>query len=197
MNSIISEIAVAQSGLVLSRKEARNPHTGIYKYKRLTLRALGEDGYIRSSELEDFYANEPLDNALFTYPGNVVIRLFSPMCPVLIDDGGKELLVPSQLAVLKVKDNTIILPEYLRLYLAQTDVQERVQKIESGTAQRTVKLGTIMDLPIVVPDIETQKKVVKIDTLSRNKERIYFDLIEQERLLTKSIIGNIIGGTIQ
>ena len=118
------------------------------------------------------------------------------MCPVLIDDGEEGLLVPSQLAVLKVKDNTIILPEYLRLYLAQKDIQERVQKIESGTAQRTVKLGTIMDLPIVVPDIETQKKAVKIDILSRNRERIYLDLIEQERLLSESIIEKIIGGTM-
>ena len=196
MYSKISEIAVAQGGLVLSRKEARNPRADIYGYKRLTLRALGENGYIRSGELEDFYANEPLDNALFTCPGDVVIRLFSPMCPVLIDDGEEGLLVPSQLAVLKVKDNTIILPEYLRLYLAQKDIQERVQKIESGTAQRTVKLGTIMDLPIVVPDIETQKKAVKIDILSRNRERIYLDLIEQERLLSESIIEKIIGGTM-
>ena len=172
MNSKISEIAVAQGGLVLSRKEARNPRADIYGYKRLTLRALGENGYIRSGELEDFYANEPLDNALFTCPGDVVIRLFSPMCPVLIDDGEEGLLVPSQLAVLKVKDNTIILPEYLRLYLAQKDI------------------------PIVVPDIETQKKAVKIDILSRNRERIYLDLIEQERLLSESIIEKIIGGTM-
>ena len=53
-----------------------------------------------------------------------------------------------------------------------------------------------MDLPIVVPDIETQKKAVKIDILSRNRERIYLDLIEQERLLSESIIEKIIGGTM-
>ena len=82
MNSKISEIAVAQGGLVLSRKEARTPRGAIYGYKRLTLRALGEYGYISCGELEDFFANAPLDNALFTCPGDVVIRLFSPMCPV-------------------------------------------------------------------------------------------------------------------
>lgn len=193
----ISDIADAQGGLVLSRKEARTSSAIVYKYKRLTLRSLGEDGFIKNENLEDFFSNKVLNHALFTTPGDVVIRLFSPMCPTLVDNGGKGLLLPSQLAVLKVKDRSKVLPEYLRLCLSQRKIQEQVAKIESGTAQRTVKIGTIMDLTIIVPDIETQLQAVQIDVLSRNREHMYRDLIAQERLLTESIIEDIIGGSMR
>lgn len=193
----ISNIAEVQGGLVLSRKEARNHNSDFYQYKRLTLRALGEDGYISINELEDFCASELLDNTWLTTAGSIVVRLFSPMCPVLIDESNKGLLVPSQLATLRVKDCKVILPQYLRLCLAQKGLQDQAAKIESGTAQRTIKIGTIMDLQIVVPDLETQHKAVEIDALSRKRERMYRDLIEQERLLTDCMIENIIGGTIK
>lgn len=192
----ISDIAEAQGGLVLSRKEAKEPSSQVYHFKRLTLRSLEESGFINDRSLEDFYASESLSNALFTSPRDVVIRLCSPIYPVIIDVSHEGLLVPSQLAVLKVKREAPVLPEYLRLCLAQREIQERVLKVESGTAQRTVKLGTIMDLQISIPDLETQSRVVQIDILSREREQKYHELIAQERLFTEKIIEDIIGGTL-
>lgn len=193
----ISDIAYAQGGLVLRRKEQKKPCPNVYRSKRLTLRSLGDDGFIDSENLEDFYSSKALDTALYTASGDVIVRLSSPLCPVLVDYSSEGLLVPSQIAVLKIKDSNVVLPAYLRLCLAQRDIQEKVLKIESGTAQRTVKIGTIMDLQIVIPDMETQKKAVNIDILSRNRERMYRELIRQEQLLTESTIGKIIGGTIK
>lgn len=64
--------------------------------------------------------------------------------------------------------------------------------MEQGTAQRTVKIGTIMDLQITVPDLETQNKAAEIDALNRKRKRMYRDLVEQEQLLTDRMIKNII-----
>ena len=177
----ISELVKAQGGLVLSRKETKASGNGGCPYKRLTLRALTEDGEIDSSALEDFCASETLNHAWFASPGDVVIRLFSPLCPVVIEEGQEKLLVPSQLAILKVKDCTILLPEFLKISLSQKEIQEKIRRIESGTTQRVVKLGTIMELQIEVPDKETQRRVVEMDTLCRKKERMYLKLMEQER----------------
>lgn len=193
----ISEIVDAQGGLVLSRKEAKDPEADVYRYKKLTLRSLTEDGYISDDDLEDFYTNESLNNAWFTYYGDVVIRLFSPLCPTVIEESRMKLLVPSQLAILKVKDCSIISPEFLRLSLSQKEIQEHVSRIERGTAQRTVKLGTIMDLLIEVPDMETQRRAVEIDKCSRQRERMYMELINQERQLTEIAIRKIIGGPLK
>ena len=193
----ISEIVDAQGGLVLSRKEAKDPEASVYQYKRLTIRALTEEGYISDDDLEDFYTNESLNSTWFTSCGDVVIRLFSPLCPTVIEEDRMKLLVPSQLAIMKVKDCSVILPEFLRLFLSQKEIQEHVDRIERGTAQRTVKLGTIMDLLIEVPDMETQRYAVEVDKLSRERERIYMDLINQERQLTEIAIRKIIGGTLR
>lgn len=69
----ISELVKAQGGLVLSRKETKASGNGGCPYKRLTLRALTEDGEIDSSALEDFCASETLSHAWFASPGDVVI----------------------------------------------------------------------------------------------------------------------------
>ena len=140
----ISELVKAQGGLVLSRKETKASGNGGCPYKRLTLRALTEDGEIDSSALEDFCTSETLSHAWFASPGDVVIRLFSPLCPVVIEEGQEKLLVPSQLAILKVKDYTILLPEFLKISLSQKEIQEKIRRFDSngrrgggGTWRRT------------------------------------------------------------
>ena len=114
-----------------------------------------------------------------------------------VEEGQEKLLVPSQLAILKVKDCTILLPEFLKISLSQKEIQEKIRRIESGTTQRVVKLGTIMELQIEVPDKETQRRVVEMDTLCRKKERMYLKLMKQERQLTEIAIRKIMGGTLR
>ena len=75
----------------------------------------------------------------------------------------------------------------------EKEIQEKIRRIESGTTQRVVKLGTIMELQIEVPDKETQRRVVEMDTLCRKKERMYLKLMEQERQLTEIAIRKIMG----
>lgn len=193
----ISDIATVQSGLVLSRKEAKKDSVNIFTYKRLTLRALGEDGFLSEAEFESYKAKEYLDTSSLTVSNDVVIRLFSPMCPVLIGEQSEGLVVPSQLAILKVKDPSAVLPAYLRWYLSQKDIQERVLFEEGGTAQKTIKVSTIMDLLVNVPDMEKQRKAVQIDELGRTRERLYKELIQQERVYTENVIANIIGGSMR
>ena len=88
----------------------------------------------------------------------------------------------------------VIMPEYLRLWLAQKSIQDRVLDLESGTAQKAVKIKTILNLDIFIPPLEVQKKAVMIDTLSRRRECLYRALIEEERTLTENLLENIIGG---
>ena len=190
----ISDVAEVQGGIVLSRKEAKTQEESYCSYKRLTLRAFDRTGSIHVSVLEDFYACESLDNALFTSKGDVVVRLLSPMHPVYVENNYENILLPSQFAVLRVKDREVIMPEYLRLWLAQKSIQDRVLDLESGTAQKAVKIKTILNLDISIPPLEVQKKAVMIDTLSRRRECLYRELIEEERTLTENLLENIIGG---
>ena len=142
----ISEIANIQTGVVLSRKEAKKDQEIVQKYQRLTIKALGNDGFINKEELEDYNAKEKIDEGQTTHKGDIVLRLFSPLCPVLIDEETEGFVVPSQLAVLKVGNKDVVLPSYLRWYLSQNEIQERVLFEDGGTAQKTIKVATMMVL---------------------------------------------------
>ena len=193
----ISDLADVQGGMVLSRKEAKNQKESAFEYSRLTLREFDKNGNINRSELENFHACENLENALFTEVGDVVIRLVSPMYPAYIELGFENILVPSQFAILRVKDCARVMPEYLRLCLTQKSVEERILSLESGTAQKTVKIKTVLDLEIPLQPLHIQQQAVQIDLLSRKRECMYLELIENERILTKHLIENMIGGTNQ
>lgn len=193
----ISDLADVQGGIVLSRKEAKNQKESAFEYSRLTLRAFDENGNINRSELEIFHACESLENALFTKVGDVVIRLVSPMYPASIEPDYENILVPSQFAILRVKDCAKVMPEYLRLCLAQKSVEERILSLESGTAQKTVKIKTVLDLEVPLQPLHIQRQAAQIDLLSRKRERMYRELIENERILTEHLIEKMIGGTNQ
>ena len=134
---------------------------------------------------------------MFTKVGDVAIRLVSPMYPAYIEPGYENILVPSQFAILRVKGCAGIMPEYLRLCLAQKSVEERILSLESGTAQKTVKIKTVLDLEIPLQPLHIQQQAVQIDLLSRKRECMYRELIENERILTEHLIEKMIGGTNQ
>lgn len=132
----ISDLADVQGGIVLSRKEAKNQKESVFEYSRLTLRAFDENGNINRSELEIFHACESLENALFTKVGDVVIRLVSPMYPASIEPDYENILVPSQFAILRVKDCAKVMPEYLRLCLAQKVWRNEFSAWKAGQPRR-------------------------------------------------------------
>lgn len=188
------ELAEIHSGVVLSRKEAPPENPNSIHYVRLTLRSLSDAGVLQRSEMEPYYSREVLESSLLTSLDDVVVRLCTPINPVLIGEGQVGFLIPSQIAALRVKDPSSLLPGYLRWFLSQKGVLEALQAAERGTAQRTIKVKSFMDLEIDVPSMQIQKKVSEIDKLSRRRERLYQELIVQERLHTEQIIDSIVGG---
>ena len=197
MNHKLYELVDIHSGVVLSRKEASPEGTHAIRYMRLTLRALSDAGILQQSELEPFYSREQLDQTLLTSLNDVIVRLSTPINPVLIGDGQEGLLMPSQIAAIRVKENTPVLPGFLRWFLSQKSILDALQAAEHGTAQRTIKVKSLLDLDICVPSLLVQSQVLRIDALSRRREQLYQELIVQERLHAEQIIDNIMEGVKQ
>ena len=78
----IEELAIVRSGLVLGRKQSKDPSE--YRYPLLNLRSIQPDGTINPSCCEIFYATEYLNPDYLTHEGDVVIRLTAPYTAVLI-----------------------------------------------------------------------------------------------------------------
>lgn len=189
----ISEIADIQSGLVLSRKAA-NEKTTVYPYKRLTLRSVTEDCLLDTSSFEVYEACEPIDEQFLTRENDIVVRLFAPVCATLITKEHEGMVVPSQLAIIRLKDGCLYLPGYLSVYLTNERSLENLIEGAGMAAQKIIKVGNVAELEIPCLPIEKQKMISDIANEQLNIVALYKKIIEQETLRTKSVIKDIIGG---
>lgn len=189
----ISEIADIQSGLVLSRKAA-NEKTSVYPYKRLTLRSVTEDCMLDGSSFEEYDACEPIDAQFLTRENDIIVRLFAPVCATLITKDYEGLVVPSQLAIIRLKDDSLYLPGYLSVYLTNQRILENLIEGAGMAAQKIIKVGNVAELEIPCLPIEKQKMISDIANEQLNIVALYKKIIEQETLRTKSVIKDIIGG---
>ena len=194
MNFKLCSLANVHSGVVLSRKEAPKEYSSAISYKRLTLRSLSETGYIIKDELEDYLSREEIDSSLLTKAKDVLVRLCMPINPVYLENEPEGVIIPSQIAVIRIIDTAKVLPAYLRWYLSQKSVSDALQAAEHGTAQRTIKVKSILSVDIEVPPLSIQQQIGEIDILGRQRERLYQDLMIQERLQTEKVLASIMGG---
>jgi len=191
----LSDFATLQSGLVLNRKEARSEEETAKYYKRINMRSLSEYGELDRNDLDIFPSVEILDSAVLTQPNDIIVKLFTPIYPTLISEKDKGFIIPSQLVVIRVFDDQV-LPEYLRYYLSAPEVSDLMLSIEGWRSQRTIKVSTFADLEIPIPSIEKQKLIAKISAINSQRERLYKELIEEEKKLTTLKLQKYIGGKV-
>ena len=192
----LSDFATLQSGLVLNRKEARCEEETAKYYKRINMRSLSEYGELDRNDLDIFPSVEILDSAVLTQPNDIIVKLFTPIYPTLISEEDKGFIIPSQLVVIRVFDDQV-LPEYLRYYLSAPEVSELMLSIEGWRSQRTIKVSTFADLEIPIPSIEKQQLIAKISAINSQRERLYKELIEEEKKLTTLKLQKYIGGKVK
>lgn len=191
----LSDFATLQSGLVLNRKEARSEEETAKYYKRINMRSLSEYGELDRNDLDIFPSVEILDSAVLTQPNDIIVKLFTPIYPTLISEKDKGFIIPSQLVVIRVFDDKV-LPEYLRYYLSAPEVSDLMLSIEGWRSQRTIKVSTFADLEIPIPSIEKQQLIAKISAINSQRERLYKELIEEEKKLTTLKLQKYIGGKV-
>lgn len=189
----ISEIADIQSGLVLSRKAAKE-NMNVYPYQRLTLRSVTEDCLLDISSFETYEACEPIDEQFLTKENDIIVRLFAPVCATLITKDYEGLVVPSQLAIIRLKDSCPYLPGYLSVYLTNERILENLVEGAGMAAQKIIKVGNIAELEIPCLPMEKQEMISDIANEQLNIIALYKKIIEQESLRTKSVIKDIFGG---
>ncbi|WP_448919753.1 restriction endonuclease subunit S [Eubacterium sp.] len=189
----ISEIADIQSGLVLSRKAAKE-NMNVYPYQRLTLRSVTEDCLLDISSFETYEACEPIDEQFLTKENDIIVRLFAPVCATLITKDYEGLVVPSQLAIIRLKDSCPYLPGYLSVYLTNERILENLVEGAGMAAQKIIKVGNIAELEIPCLPMEKQEMISDIANEQLNIIALYKKIIEQESMRTKSVIKDILGG---
>jgi len=190
----LSMIADMQCGLVLNRKEARIGEPVKKQYKQLNLRSLDENGRLNMGELDNYDSVEELDKPILTQKKDIILRLFAPPLPIIIYSNEVGFVIPSQLAVIRVKDDVTVLSEYLRWYLSSTDVTNRLLLSDASQLQRSIKISALATLQVPIPPLAKQRLIVQIHDTSIKREHLYKELMEQEKLYVNGLLKKTIGG---
>jgi restriction endonuclease S subunit len=192
----LADIADIQSGLVLSRKEAKPYSEEVFNYQCLNLRSVNNDDIVNTKTLSKFCSCEEIDNQFITKENEIIMRLFAPFQPVLITDILTGYLVPSQFAIIRITSKEI-LPGYLRYHLSQRSVLNVLAQMDSGHGTRGIKISTLSDVLIPTVDIKRQRTVIAIAELQRKINALHLELLEQYGIQADAAIKRAIGGEIQ
>ncbi len=189
------DIANIHSGLVLSRKEATDYSEKTFKYQRLNLRAISDDGAIDLAALDEFLSEENLyEQQFITAKDDIVMRLFSPFIPVLITKNSVGLIVPSQFAIIRIKAKETILPAFLCQYLLQPEAASFIAAQEVGQTIRSIKISTLSNIEVPIPSLAKQQLIVELMKTNSKRKNLYLDLLKQYDIQANHSISKIIGG---
>lgn len=184
----IEELAIVRSGLVLGRKQSKDPSE--YRYPLLNLRSIQPDGTINPSCCEIFYATEYLNPDYLTHEGDVVIRLTAPYTAVLITVELEGYVIPSSFVVARAKQ-ALLLPEYL-VWLLNSQLSKK--QIYDGAATNMlggIKPRYFAEIDIDPIPIEQQQIIANLNALAQRENRLLRDLAAEKEKYYDCILNKI------
>lgn len=185
----LSELATIKTGLVMARKQAKQPCNEVVRYKQLNLRSIHPDGYIERTYVEDFGAKETLPAEYLTQSGDIVVRLTTPYTAVLIDEEWKGVVVPSHFVIIR-PDNRL-LPEYLYWLLNTKKIREKLTQNVSSIMIGTIKPKSYACLDIEILSLEQQQRIARLNLLAKKELDLLERLKEQKKLYYETAIDRI------
>lgn len=187
----LGEISQIESGLILSRKRARNEFELEKKYKILSLNNIEPHGDFNEAELELFPSNEVLDEHYFTQVGEILLRLNEPFTSVCIQEHQAGVLIPSYFVSIEITHEEY-LPEYVSWYLNTSNVKREFFRSQSGTITPNINQKIIRKLQIPKLSLTDQENITQLHQLYLRERRLLNDLIEQKDQYYQAITSEII-----
>lgn len=183
----LGEIASVRSGLVLSRKLAReNP---AQRYRLLNLRSITPEGYIDLNETDVFDAKEKLTPEYLSQIGDIVIRLSAPYTAVLIDAESEGMVISSNFVIVRTDPQTL-LPEYLYWLLNTPDLKHKMFESSSSNMLGAVRPKFFSDYEITLLPIPEQQKIAAINTLAKTEAKLLHQLAKAKEQYYEIILQN-------
>ncbi|WP_085992166.1 restriction endonuclease subunit S [Oceanobacillus senegalensis] len=190
----LGDIARIKTGLVLSRKKAKDEYDIKAKYRLLSLKNVTDEGIINTDSFEEFNSNDELDDHYFTKEGDVLMRLSHPNTSVYIGKEHNGLLIPSYFAIIKVDINKY-LPEYIAWYLNTFEVKKELERSQSGSRIPSTNKNVLKALPVVKTTISKQKAFIELLRLHQQEKLLYKRLLEEKEVWFKGISRQILKDT--
>jgi len=112
----------------------------------------------------------------------------------------KEDILPANtnqaVGIIRLPRNKRISPDFLKLYLVSNLVKEYIDKLNVKTAQANLSLSILSDIPVVVPDEFSQKKIVQIADCTSHYCKSLKAHLEKLVYLKKKLTNSFLSGEL-
>lgn len=189
----MNHLTTIKTGLVLSRKKASQQSEFKKDYNVISLKSFNENGYYDHSFVEEFTANEEIKEENLLQKGDILIRLREPNIAVYIDKDYKDTIISSLAAIVRIKTKKVN-PLFLVNYLNSSYIKK--QLYSQGTFVSMLNVNFLNEVDVILPSLEIQEKVAKIQALSYSEIKLLNKLIEEKQKQIITIFETIINQEI-
>ena len=173
----LGNIATVRSGLVLSRKQAREPSN--IRYPLLNLRSINPGGYIEADQLDVFDAAEYLSPEYLSQVGDVIVRLTAPYTAILIDKVTAGMVISSNFVIIRA-DRRELLPEYLFWLINTPKVKRSIYENTSSNMLGAIKAKYFSDFEVPFLPIAKQQQIAAINELALKEAKLLRQLADEK-----------------
>lgn len=179
----LEQMAEVIIGILVSREEDKD---GYYTYRLFNLKA-HEEG---KNEFSEIRTRNCFDKKL-TKQGDIIFRLVCPNKLVYVDNAYENLLIPSQMCIIRPKQNMVD-SIFLKWYLESDLCREQILLNVAGSSIQKISVNAVRNIDIPEIEIEKQKKIRDLIELWMQEKNIMEMMIDRKEKLYDSIIEEII-----
>lgn len=169
--------ATVRSGLVLSRKQAREPSN--IRYPLLNLRSIHPGGYIEADQLDVFDAAEYLSPEYLSQVGDVIVRLTAPYTAILIDEATAGIVISSNFVIIRA-DRRALLPGYLFWLINTPAVKRSIYENTSSNMLGAINAKYFSDFEVPLLPVTEQQQIAAMNELALKETKLLRKLAEEK-----------------
>lgn len=173
----LEDLASIRSGLVLSRKQSKEPTA--QRYPLINLRCMQHDGVIRLSEADIYEAKESLKEEYLSQKGDIIVRLTAPYTAVLIDETTSGMVISSNFVVIRIQDERL-LTEYLYWLLNTQQVKRKIYENATSNMLGAVKAKFLANFELNLISVEAQREIAQLNLLAKRESRLLKELADEK-----------------
>ena len=184
----LGNIATVRSGLVLSRKQAREPSD--IRYPLLNLRSINPGGYIEADQLDVFVAAEYLSPEYLSQIGDVIVRLTAPYTAILIDKVTAGMVISSNFVIIRA-DRRELLPEYLFWLINTPKIKRSIYENTSSNMLGAIKAKYFSDFEVPSLPIAKQQQIAVMNELALKETKLLRQLADEKERYYSLLIDRV------
>lgn len=106
----------------------------------------------------------------------------------IMDISSYNIILSAPFQRIRLRDTSKIIPEYLLWYINCKEAQAYFAANKTGSSLVMISTAVLANLPVVIPSLEIQKKIIEINYLSGREIELQEELIKKKKMLTETLL---------